>query len=85
MEENIGKILKCREFIAMKEDRMIFMTDGVVQSGLGEKRFPMGWGDKDVAEFAQNQIERMPAISATKLSRKIIKRGRRCHSQGIAG
>ena len=71
-DENIGKILRCREFVAMKEDRMIFMTDGVVQSGLGEKRFPLGWGLENVAEFAKNQIEKMPEISATKLSRKII-------------
>jgi len=71
-EENRGKILHCREFIARKEDRIIFMSDGVTQSGLGEKRFPMGWGMDKVEDFALSQIERMPDISATKLARKII-------------
>lgn len=71
-EENQGKILHCKEFTARKEDRIIFMSDGVPQSGLGNKRYPLGWGMESVEEFALNQIRRMPDISATKLARKII-------------
>lgn len=70
--ENAGKILRCREFIARKEDRIIFMSDGVPQSGLGSKRYPMGWGRDNVKEFIISQVTRMPDISATKLARKII-------------
>ena len=71
-EENLGKLLRCREFIAHKEDRIIFMSDGVPQSGLGSERFRMGWGMEKIENFVLNQINRMPDISATKLSRKII-------------
>lgn len=71
-EENTGKILLCKEFIARKEDRIIFMSDGITQSGLGDKRFPMGWGISKVEEFVLNQVNRMPDISATKLARKIV-------------
>jgi len=71
-EENLGKVLQCRKFVAGKEDRIIFMSDGVTQSGLGNNRFPMGWGIEKIENFALNQINRMPNISATKLSRKII-------------
>jgi len=71
-EENLGKLLRCREFLARKEDRIIFLSDGVPQSGLGSKNHPMGWGVKKIEEFAQNQINRMPGISATKLARKIV-------------
>jgi len=71
-EENLGKMLRCREFVAQKEDRIIFMSDGVTESGLGGKRYPMGWGSNNVEEFSINQINRMPNISATKLARKII-------------
>ncbi len=71
-EANLGKLLRCREFIAHKEDRIIFMSDGVPQSGLGNERFPMGWGMESVENFILNQVERMPNISATKLSRKIL-------------
>ncbi|MFO8153715.1 hypothetical protein, partial [Thioalkalivibrio sp.] len=70
--ENIGKLLRCREFVARKEDRIVFLTDGVVQSGLGNKRYPMGWGVENVFNFALNQVNRMPKISASKLGRKII-------------
>ena len=71
-EENLGKLLRCREFKAFKEDRIIFMSDGVPQSGLGNNRFPMGWGMEKIEEFILNQVARMPDISATKLSRKIL-------------
>jgi hypothetical protein len=71
-KENVGKLLRCREFTAKKEDRMIFLTDGVTQSGLGNNRYPMGWGHEKIHEFALNQVTRMPDISATKLARKIV-------------
>ena len=69
--ENYGKLLRCREFTARKEDRLVFLTDGVVQSGLGNNRYPMGWGIENVYDFALNQVNRMPEISASKLARKI--------------
>ncbi len=71
-EENLGKLLRCREFKARKEDRIVFMSDGVPQSGLGNTRYPMGWGMDNIENFILNQINRMPDISATKLSRKMI-------------
>jgi len=70
--ENAGKILRIREFFARKEDRMVFLSDGVTQSGLGSTRFPMGWGRDKVEEFTIAQVSRMPDISATRLARKII-------------
>ena len=71
-EENLGKMLRCREFTARKEDRIIFTSDGVTESGLGEGRFPMGWGTDKIESFSLSQINRMNNISATKLARKII-------------
>jgi len=71
-EENLGKMLRCREFTARKEDRIIFTSDGVPESGLGEGRYPMGWGIDKVEGFSLNQVLRMPDISATKLAKKII-------------
>jgi hypothetical protein len=70
--ENFGKMLRCREFYAHKEDRIAFLSDGITQSGLGNSNFPMGWGIDKVEDFMINQINRMPDISATKLARKII-------------
>ncbi len=70
--ENAGKVLRCREFVARKEDRIIFVSDGVTQSGLGFKRQPMGWGRDQLEAFIINQVTRMPQISATKLAKKIM-------------
>ncbi|HKJ40742.1 MAG TPA: SpoIIE family protein phosphatase, partial [Sunxiuqinia sp.] len=71
-EENVGKILRIREFTPMRGDRILFMSDGVVQSGLGGKRYPMGWGLENVRQFAQKQISREMEVSATRLARKIL-------------
>jgi hypothetical protein len=71
-EENARKILRIREFTPMLEDRIIFMTDGINQSGLGSAKFPTGWGLDDIARFVENQITRDYGMSATKLTRKIL-------------
>lgn len=71
-EENAGKILRIREFTPMLEDRILFMTDGIVQSGLGSKKFPTGWGLDNIFRFAENQIAREIEISATRLARKML-------------
>jgi hypothetical protein len=71
-EENTGKILRIREFTPTLEDRIIFMTDGINQSGLGSKRYPTGWGLDNIEIFAEKQIAREFEISATKLARKIL-------------
>ena len=72
--EHQGKILRCQEFYAMKEDRMIFFTDGVTQSGMDSLKFNMGWGHDSVVEFVTQLIINQPQISATKLARKIVNR-----------
>jgi len=71
-DENRGKILRVREFKPMKGDRIVFMSDGVTQSGLGGKRFPMGWGPQQLANFIEGQLERESEVTATRLARKIM-------------
>ncbi len=71
-EENFGKILRVREFTALKEDRLVFVSDGITQSGMGTSQFVMGWGWNRFEEFTVGQINRMPDISATKLARKVL-------------
>jgi hypothetical protein len=72
--DNIGKILRCQEFYAMKEDRIIFYTDGVTQSGIDSMKFKMGWGNDKVFEYITTLIESQPKMSATKLVKKIVNR-----------
>ncbi|MCF8360164.1 MAG: serine/threonine-protein phosphatase [Prolixibacteraceae bacterium] len=71
---NRGKILRCMEFYAQKEDRLIFFSDGITQSGIDTFKFNMGWGHSNVVDFVLKMVENQPEISATKLARKIVNR-----------
>ncbi|MBN1596871.1 MAG: SpoIIE family protein phosphatase [Bacteroidales bacterium] len=71
-ESNAGKKLRVARFQAKKDDRLIFTTDGVTQSGLGTPRFPFGWGNDNVARFAIDMTKRNPKISANELASRIV-------------
>jgi hypothetical protein len=71
-EENVGKVLRCREFRAMKEDRIVFMSDGITQSGMENEKMKMGWGQENVEAYVVQQLTRSNDISAKRLSKKIL-------------
>jgi len=64
------------KFNIRKEDRIIFFSDGVSQSGMGSATMPFGWYDK-VSDFVINEIEKDPYISAKTLANKIVHRAER--------
>ncbi|MFH1120329.1 MAG: SpoIIE family protein phosphatase [Bacteroidota bacterium] len=70
-EKNAGKELKSCEFTPEKEDRIIFFSDGVTQSGLGGK-YLFGWGRDNAVEYANELINHEPEISALQLSHKVV-------------
>lgn len=70
--KNTGKILNTCTFIPEKEDRIIFCSDGVAQSGMGSEAFPFGWGRDEVAAYATSLVGSEAAISAAMLSGKIV-------------
>jgi hypothetical protein len=65
------EVLVC-QFTPVKEDRIVFCTDGVIQSGLGSDRYPVGWGEENFAQFIQQTVKDDPDISAVSLSMKVI-------------
>jgi serine/threonine protein phosphatase PrpC len=71
-ECNAGKKLRLASFQAKKDDRILFTTDGVTQSGMGTPQFPFGWGNDNVGRFAIDMIKRNPQISARELAGRII-------------
>ena len=71
-EHNKGKKLRLATFQAQKDDRLIFATDGITQSGLGTPQFPFGWGNDDLKHFTIDMIKRNPQISAHDLATHII-------------
>lgn len=73
-EANKGKILYSYRFKAQKEDRIIFCSDGVTNSGMGSARLPFGWGIENVDVFAKNLIRKQPHISARSLGKHVVER-----------
>ncbi|MFO7844095.1 MAG: SpoIIE family protein phosphatase [Bacteroidales bacterium] len=71
-DKNAGKELKSCTFYAQKEDRIISVTDGITQSGMGSNKYPFGWGHDHLKEFTHRLINNNPDISANKLAGKIV-------------
>ncbi|MDX9940856.1 MAG: SpoIIE family protein phosphatase [Bacteroidales bacterium] len=71
-ENNAGKEIKACSFTAQKEDRIILMSDGITQSGLGKGKYLLGWGLDNVEQLVMDTIRDHPEISAGKLAGKIV-------------
>ena len=59
------------EFAMEKEDRIIFFSDGVSQSGMGNRNMPFGW-EEGAKAFIRECVARNPSISAKELARKVV-------------
>ena len=69
---NAGKKLhKCSIYPA-KEDRIILLSDGVTQSGMGSDAWPLGWERDNVQQYAASLVASDRSISAATLAGKIV-------------
>ena len=71
-EKNAGREVLTTKFKPQKEDRIIFCSDGVTQSGLGSEKYQLGWGLDNLQKFVEETIREEADISAVKLSTKVI-------------
>jgi len=55
-------------------DRIILLSDGVTQSGMGSAAMPLGWGINELRKFVQNILNENSTISARDLAKSIVKR-----------
>jgi hypothetical protein len=67
-----GKILKTCTFVPQKEDRIVFCSDGVSQSGMGSEAYPFGWERDNLATYAASLVSNEASISAIMLAGKIV-------------
>ncbi|MDD3420670.1 MAG: SpoIIE family protein phosphatase [Candidatus Gastranaerophilales bacterium] len=58
-------------------DRLIFCSDGVTQSGLGNPEYKLGWRRDGLIEFVTAKLRANPTISSSKLSELIVQEARR--------
>jgi hypothetical protein len=70
--KHAGKILKTCTFTPEKEDRILFCSDGVTQSGMGSKNYPFGWDRENVADYSIRLVKSNASISAAMLAGKIV-------------
>lgn len=66
--------LKQVEFDAEMGDRIVLFSDGVSQSGMGTRSFPLGWSEPSIRDYVCEIISRDPDISARDLSRRIVEK-----------
>ncbi len=71
-EKNQGKEIRTCRFKPKKEDRILFFSDGITQSGLGTEKYPLGWGHENLINYLESLVKNAPLISAAKLAEKIV-------------
>ncbi len=59
-----------------KEDRIIMVSDGITQSGIGNAKTPFGWEIEALKQFIKQNIKSCPDLSARQLARKIMQRAK---------
>lgn len=62
------------QFTLEMDDRIVMVSDGVTQSGIGTTQMPFGFGCDSLNLFLSEQIKEDNEISAHELSRKVIRK-----------
>ncbi len=70
--DSTPKEIKACTFKLEKEDRIVIMSDGITQSGLGKGKFLLGWGIENVQEALLSHVKDQSDISAAKLATLIV-------------
>jgi hypothetical protein len=67
-----GRKMKTYSLQACPEDRLVIITDGISQSGIGTEDLKLGWRVDGCKRFVLEQVSKDPLISARTLAGKII-------------
>lgn len=65
------RTLLTTSFLAQCNDRIIIVSDGVTQSGLGTDIYPFGWGVKRFRQFLQSLINGVGTMDASELAWRV--------------
>ncbi|MGM0443388.1 MAG: SpoIIE family protein phosphatase [Fibrobacterota bacterium] len=71
------EILRYSEIHMQPQDRLIFFSDGLSQSGMGTAAYPLGWRWKTICRTAEQILLQNPEISARDLSSDLARRALR--------
>jgi len=67
------QLMQYTEYQARPGDRIVFYSDGVVQSGMGSRIRPLGWGNPRTQEYTLKVTQENPSISARELARRLVR------------
>lgn len=67
------RTINISQVTTQEEDRIILISDGVSQAGLGNKAYPLGWQRTGCLEFVLAEIKKNATISAHDLSQLVVK------------
>lgn len=56
------------------DDRIVMVSDGVTQSGMGTAPLPLGLGDEGLQRLVEQQVEARPDISSHELAERVVRR-----------
>jgi hypothetical protein len=68
--------MRIYEIAVQPQDRLIIMSDGISQAGLGSDEYKLGWRRAGCAAFALDLVRKKPSISARQLAREIVDKAR---------
>ena len=66
------KSLRAAEIQLAEDDRLVFVSDGVTQAGMGRADLPFGWGADGLRDCIAEALEQSPRLAARALAGLIV-------------
>jgi len=79
-----GRKMKTYYLKASPEDRLVILSDGISQAGIGSEELKLGWRVEGCKLFVLDEVRRDPLISARTLAGRILKEALRMEVDGKA-
>ncbi len=71
-EAGRARELQVAELVLREGDRLVLVSDGVSQAGLGADGAPLGWAVEGLGRFVEEAVQRTPGVSARALARAVV-------------
>ena len=68
-----GRQIKRYELSLKPEDRLVFLSDGITQAGLGSRSSRSGWTRQGVAGFLHDSLDRTPGIGSSRTASELTR------------
>ncbi len=76
-KDEVERVLDYSSYEARLEDRIVLISDGVSQSGIGTATYPFGWDVPEVGKWICEVLKRDTGISAHELAEKIVQQAQK--------